>query len=148
MPWFVMWTGTYEQMDFLWVRWYGFDMHAHSGFKACRLHQIGFLDSHKDKEAFGFIGPSDVIRAIHLIPAFKLRMTSLFLPLSMARCEDEGDEDYVHYYIGMCILLLDYYRHILTNSTGLSIVTCLHASADLAQVTRLHERSQRSLGMT
>jgi hypothetical protein len=141
-------TGSFEQMDFLWVRWYGFDTHARSGFKARRLHQIGFLDSHEDKGAFGFIDPSDVVRAVHLIPAFKLGKCSLFLPPSMARREDEGDEDYVRYYIGMCVLLVDYYGHILTDSTGSSIVTCLHASVDLAQATRLHEKSRRCLGMT
>jgi hypothetical protein len=27
-------TTTFEQMDFLWVRWYGYDTHARSGFKA------------------------------------------------------------------------------------------------------------------
>jgi hypothetical protein len=94
-------TGTFEQMDFLWVRWYGYDTHARSGFKARRLHQIGFLDSFGDEEAFGFIDPSDVIRTIHLIPAFKLGTSSDFLPPSIARREDEGDEDYVRYYVSM-----------------------------------------------
>jgi LSD1 subclass zinc finger protein len=61
---------TFEQTDFLWVRWYSFNTHACSGFKAQRLHQIGFLNSHEDTGAFGFIDPSDVIRAIHLMPAF------------------------------------------------------------------------------
>jgi hypothetical protein len=94
-------TGTFEQRDFLWVRWYGYDTHARSGFKARRLHQIGFLDSFGDEEAFGFIDPSDVIRTIHLIPAFKLGTSSDFLPPSIARREDEGDEDYVRYYVSM-----------------------------------------------
>ena len=95
---------TFEQMDFLWVRWYGFDTHARSGFKARRLHQIGFLNSHEDTGAFGFIDPSDVIRAIHLIPAFHHGTSSQFLPPSIARREDEGDEDYVRYYVGMYVL--------------------------------------------
>lgn len=99
-------TTTLEQMDFLWVRWYGYDAHVCSGFKARRLHQIGFLDSHEDNGAFGFIDPSDVIRAIHLIPAFKLGKSSEFLPPSIARREDEGDGDYVRYYVSMCVYSL------------------------------------------
>lgn len=132
-------TTTLEQMDFLWVRWYGYDTYARSGFKARRLHQIGFLDSHEDKGAFGFIDPSDVIRAVHLIPAFKLGTTSEFLPPSIARREDEDDEDYERYYVAMCILFTNYYELVLTEHIGLSIVTCLHAFVDLAQDTSRHE---------
>lgn len=102
----------FEQMDFLWVRWYGYDTHARSGFKARRLHQIGFLDSHEDKGAFGFINPSDVIRAVHLIPAFKLGTSSEFLPRSIARHEDEGDNDYVRYYVAMYVLFANYYETV------------------------------------
>ena len=130
---------SYEKMDFLWVRWYGRDARARSGFKARRLHRIGFLDSHKDKGAFGFIDPSDVIRAIHLIPTFELGKCTQFLPPSIARREDEGDEDYVRYYVAMYVLFPDHYVLVLTVSTGLSIVTCLPAFVDLAQVTCLHE---------
>jgi hypothetical protein len=92
---------TYQQIDFLWVRWYGLDMRARSGFKARRLHQVGFLDSNDDTNAFGFIDPLDVIRAIHLIPAFHFGKTSQLLSPSLARHEDEGDEDYQRYYINM-----------------------------------------------
>jgi hypothetical protein len=129
----------FEQMDFLWVRWFGYDTHTRSGFKARRLHQIGFLDSHEDKGAFGFIDPSDVIRAIHLIPAFKFGTSSEFLPPSVARREDEGDEDYVRYYVAMCVSFPNYYELVLTKNIGLSIVTCLHAFVDLAQDTSQHE---------
>lgn len=95
-------SGTpYHQIDFLWVRWYGLDMHARSGFKARRLYQVGFLDSNDDLNAFGFIDPLDVVRAVHLIPAFQFGKTSLLLSPSLARRKDEGDEDYQRYYINM-----------------------------------------------
>ena len=140
----VHWAGvggatTFEQMDFLWVRWYGYDTHACLGFKACRLYQIGFLDAHEDKGVFGFVDPSDVIHAIHLIPAFKLGTSSKFLPLSIAWCENEGDEDYIWYYVAMCVLSINYYKLILTENIGLSTVTCLHAFVDLAQDTSQHK---------
>jgi hypothetical protein len=93
---------TYQQMDFLWVRWYGLDMHARSGFKARRLHQVGFLD---DSGAFGFIDPHDIIRAVHLIPAFHHGMTTHLLPPSIARRKEEQDKDYERYYVGQCVYL-------------------------------------------
>ena len=97
-------SGTaYKQIDFLWVRWYGFDMHARSGFKARRLHQVGFLDSNVGAGAFGFINPLDVVRAVHLIPAFHFGKTSILLSPSIARRDDEGDEDYQRYYINMFV---------------------------------------------
>ena len=95
-------SGTgYEKIEFLWVRWYGLDMRTRSGFKARRLHQVGFLNSHDDPDTFGFIDPLDVIRAVHLIPAFHLGKTSQLLSSSLARHEEEGDEDYERYYINM-----------------------------------------------
>ena len=51
---------SHEHMDFLWVRWYGLDVRAQSGFKARQLHQVRFLDSN-DLGAFGFINPQDLI---------------------------------------------------------------------------------------
>lgn len=95
-------TSAYEHMDFLWVRWYGLDVRVRSGFKAHRLHQIGFLDGN-DLGAFGFVDPQDLIRAVHLIPAFKFGKTSSLLSQSIARREDEGGEDYERYYVNMYV---------------------------------------------
>jgi len=92
---------TYEPMDFLWVRWYGLDTSAGSGFKARRLHQLGFPDSNEKAGTFGFIDPHDVIRPVHLIPAFHFGRTFLLLSPSMARREDENHEDYEQYYVHM-----------------------------------------------
>ena len=48
-------SGTmYEQIDFLWVHWYGFDMKSQSGFKAQRLHQVGFLNSNDNTASSAF----------------------------------------------------------------------------------------------
>ena len=126
----------YEQIDFVWVRWYGLDMRARSGFKARRLHQVGFLNSNTDMGAFGFIDPLDVVRAVHLIPAFHFGKTSLLLSPSLARREDEGDEDYERYYINMYVFTLIVYIRLII--LGLLIATCSHASVGLGQVTNLH----------
>ena len=136
----------YKQMDFLWVRWYGLDMDARSGFKARRLRQIGFLDSsNADTPAFGFIDPLDVIRAIHVIPVFHFGKTNLLLSPSLARREDEGDEDYERYYINMYVITI-----IIHIRLGLTIIflvllieTCLHASVGLGRVINLRTMKRR-----
>ena len=71
-------SNVFTRMDFLWVRWYGCDTEVRSGFKARRLHQIGFVDSVNDVGAFGFIDPLYVIRAIHLVPVFRLGKHPIF----------------------------------------------------------------------
>jgi hypothetical protein len=87
-------------MDFLWVCWYGCDMSAPGGFKTRRLHRIGFLPS-DDINAFGFLDPEEVLRGVHLIPGFAHGRTAHLLGPSIARLQDENDEDWLYYYIGM-----------------------------------------------
>jgi len=89
----------WEKRDFLWVRWYGLETSHQFGFKAKRLPRIGFVDT--DDNAFGFIDPANIIRAVHLIPAFYHGLTSELLPASMARRKDEDDQDYNRYYVNM-----------------------------------------------
>ncbi|KAF9032603.1 hypothetical protein BJ165DRAFT_1604790 [Panaeolus papilionaceus] len=63
-------------MHFLWIRWYGLEPSRHYkfGWKARRLPRVGFVDDSDDdpmaSPTFGFIDPANVIRAVHLIPAF------------------------------------------------------------------------------
>jgi hypothetical protein len=92
---------TWEKRDFLWVRWYGLDTSRRFGFKTRRLPSVGFLDPSHDDEAFGFIDPAAVIRAVHLIPAFHYGLTSDILPPSIARRDEEEDSDYKRYYVMM-----------------------------------------------
>ncbi|GLB33254.1 hypothetical protein LshimejAT787_0101380 [Lyophyllum shimeji] len=89
-------------VDFLWVRWFGRDLQHRSGWKAKRLHRVGFVDS-AEPEAFGFLDPADVIRAVHMIPAFAFGHTSDLLAPSIARQLVENDEDWVYYYVGMFV---------------------------------------------
>lgn len=82
------------QIDFLWIQWYGIDSQYRSGFKAKRLHRVGFLDAEED-DAFGFISLEDVLRSVYLLPTFSLGTTDMFLEgPSIARRPDEYDEDY------------------------------------------------------
>lgn len=89
----------------LWVRWYGHDPLYQSGWQPGRLERIGFL---ADKEQqFGFISPSEVVRACHLIPAFAHGRTEAKLGPSAYRPK-EGDYEY--YYVNRQVSLMEFGR--------------------------------------
>jgi hypothetical protein len=89
-----------KRMEFLFVRWFGLDTVTDEvgGWKTKKLHQIGFVEG---DEAFGFVNPADVIRAVHLIPRFSQGRTKNYLGPSFARSSVENDEDWVRYYVNM-----------------------------------------------
>ncbi|KAH9912562.1 uncharacterized protein B0H18DRAFT_1088384 [Fomitopsis serialis] len=92
-----------QKMDVLWVRWYGRDPTAPGGFKARRLHRLGFVPD-DDPYAFGFLDPTSVLRASHIIPAYAYGQVSDLLPPSpCARRPEEEDMDYMYYYVGMFV---------------------------------------------
>ena len=87
-------------IQLLWVRWFGRDMSAPGGFRARRLYRIGFVND-EDPDAFGFIAPEQVIRGVHLIPAFHHGKTTEYLEPSIVRPPSDNDEDWVYYYVNM-----------------------------------------------
>jgi hypothetical protein len=56
-----------RRMEFLWVRWY---RHSIVGGWASRRLDCFHFPSVTQQDSFGFIDPSDVLRACHMIPAF------------------------------------------------------------------------------
>jgi hypothetical protein len=84
-----------QRMEFLWVHWFGRDPDHEGGFKTRRLHRIGLLDPN-DPDSYGFLDPGDVLRAVHLIPAFEIGRKK---PVDSE--VDEDDEDWENYYISM-----------------------------------------------
>lgn len=91
----------FRRMDILWVRWYGEDTRWSCGPSAKRLPRLGFIP-HNEPAAFGFIDPTDVVRAAHLIPAFAHGKTDSYLPRSQAsRSPIENDEDWTYYYVNV-----------------------------------------------
>ncbi|OCH83554.1 hypothetical protein OBBRIDRAFT_742975, partial [Obba rivulosa] len=95
-----------QQINFLLVRWYGRNMKIGGGFANKRLPCLGFLDGN-EPGAFGFLDPADVIRASHIIPSFSYGRTSGLMGPSIARREDEEDEDWEFYYVNMYVCLVD-----------------------------------------
>jgi hypothetical protein len=64
-----------ERTDVLWVHWFGRDRDHEGGFETRRLHRVGLMNP-DDITSYGFLDPSDVLRAIHLVPAFDINMTA------------------------------------------------------------------------
>jgi hypothetical protein len=57
-------------MEFLFVRWFTTDLGKpnQGGWESKQLYQVRFVDG--DDGAFGFLDPQEIIRGVHLIPAF------------------------------------------------------------------------------
>lgn len=90
-----------QHMEFLFVRWFTPDQGHHGGWKAKRLHRIRFVDG-DDDDAFGFLDPQEIIRGVHLIPAFHHGQSSDLLPPSMiARPASDKDQDWNYFYVNM-----------------------------------------------
>ncbi|KAF8189081.1 hypothetical protein K438DRAFT_2144948, partial [Mycena galopus ATCC 62051] len=93
-----------QRMEFLWVRWFGMEPNYRSGFKAARLPKVGFVPE-EDPSAFGFLDPSLVLRACHLVPAFAGGRTSMLLKtISPTAARPLGEiDDWANFYVTMWV---------------------------------------------
>jgi hypothetical protein len=93
-----------RRMEFLFVQWFGRDLTPKPGWKSKHLLRLGFVPGN-DETAFGFLDPTQVIRAIHLIPAFAWGHVNKYLPgrSVIARGLQEPDDDWQLYYVNMCV---------------------------------------------
>jgi len=94
-----------KRIDLLWVCWFTCHTHSKCGWAVCRLPQVGFYPQ-DDANVFRFIDLDDVIRTVHLIPAFRFRCTTALLLPSIAHCKSDNDEDWDWYYVNMYVLQL------------------------------------------
>ena len=80
-----------KHLEFLWVRWLQQDPSQLRGPNVSQYTHVSFTPhSGVPGEAFGFVDPSHIIRACHLIPAFDLQQTWDQLSPSMAQ-DVKGD---------------------------------------------------------
>ena len=88
-------------LQMAWVRWFKLNRsQGPSGFHSLRYPSVSFGES-KDPDAFGFVHPDEIVRAIHLIPRFKFGRTVEYLEgLSKGRSETERD-DWKHFNVNM-----------------------------------------------
>lgn len=92
-----------QEMDFLWVRWFGLHERHQYGWRAKDLPQVGFVDeAGKDTSmSFGFVNPADVIRGVHLIPAFRYGKSNNGVGKSIARPSSDEDLDWSCFYVNL-----------------------------------------------
>ncbi|THU86023.1 hypothetical protein K435DRAFT_805422 [Dendrothele bispora CBS 962.96] len=101
-----------KHVDMLWVRWFEYDTEYMAGWSARRLHRVKFVHA-TDPTAFDFIHPSDIVRAVHLIPSFTHLGTDSGLPptsvgrqfesTSYAGPRELEDDDWMYYYVNMFV---------------------------------------------
>jgi hypothetical protein len=89
-----------KRIDVLQVRWFGRNPDAKTGWKAKRLHQVGFIPA-DEPGAFGFLDPDVVIRGVHLMPRFATGRTTRLLGPSIIRNPNEKHEDWQFFYVSM-----------------------------------------------
>ena len=88
-----------QKIELVYVQWFGRDLGHAAGWSACRLYHVGFLSA-DSPGAFEFINPSDIIRGVHMIPAFAYGKLSK-VEKSVAQRPADDDEDWLYYYVGM-----------------------------------------------
>lgn len=92
------------RMDIMWVRWFGRDLLSPAGWKACKLDTIGYIEpSPRSAQSFGFLDPELIVRACHLIPAYKYGFTKHFIPQS-SHWDDAAKGDWRFYYVMRYVL--------------------------------------------
>jgi hypothetical protein len=90
-----------QNMQFLWVRWFGIEPGHQSGLKVGRLPKIGFIPE-SDDQAFGFLDPSLVIRGCHLIPTFADGRTTELLRSGATAARPIGEsDDWTAFYVNV-----------------------------------------------
>lgn len=92
----------WKKLEILSIRWFGRAMDAMGGFKKGCLDRIGFVPW--DQEApFGFLDPSLILRAVHLVPGFAHGRTDELLPGAsvMRQQQAADDQDWRYFYVNM-----------------------------------------------
>ncbi|QRV91939.1 hypothetical protein RhiJN_19957 [Ceratobasidium sp. AG-Ba] len=92
-----------RRMDFVHVRWMYYDENRPGGWKLNRLDRLAYQGCNVDTDildAFGFVDPSNIVRATHLIPDFVSGTTKAYLniPLSVSH-DDAVYGDWNGYYV-------------------------------------------------
>ncbi|KAJ3858791.1 hypothetical protein EV359DRAFT_75796 [Lentinula novae-zelandiae] len=107
-----------KRMEFLWVRWLGTEPDYRPGQKFAKLPKVGFVPE-DDEFAFGFLDPSQVIRACDLIPAFIHGKSNDLLAtrLPTAARKVRESEDWVNYYV-MIFVDCDMFMHYHGGAIG------------------------------
>lgn len=92
-----------QTLEFLLVRWFEVDQSATFGINSFKLPKVAFACPESAYETFGFVDPSQVLRAIHLVPTFALgQVTDGLGTRSFARQQDpDSNQDWKAFYVNV-----------------------------------------------
>ena len=92
-----------QPLEFLLVRWLNVEQYAPFGVDSFKLPRVAFVQPESGSEVFGFIDPSQVLWAIHLVPTFTLGQVPDGLgDRSFTRQQDpDGDQEWKAFYVNM-----------------------------------------------
>ena len=90
-------------LQMVWVRWFKLDIPVGpSGFHSLRYPLVSFGES-TDPEAFALVHPEEILRAVHLIPAFTSGHTAEYLAGPTKGHPESEQDDWMHYNINMWV---------------------------------------------
>ncbi|KAG2154314.1 uncharacterized protein EDB93DRAFT_1044520, partial [Suillus bovinus] len=92
-----------HQIEVLHVRWMAPLTDHHSGINYARLPKLAFVED-SDRDVFGFLDPSQVIRSAYLIPVFASHRGTTSLRHGKSFARQCGELEYWEaYYVGIFI---------------------------------------------
>lgn len=96
-----------RRMEFLWVRWFKViaDKPCQNGWSTGLLDQLCFLNLDQEG-AFGFIDPSQILRACHILPKFTLGTNDVSLDYADLPGHIESGKDWRAYYANRWAIFL------------------------------------------
>lgn len=104
-----------REIQVLWVRWFERDPTYEDGFSCRRIPRLRFVDPSSATEWHGFIPPSDVLRAAHLIPAFSYDL------IDPQPCREGShavrflEDDWNYYYVNVYAIKLNSLSQIIAD---------------------------------
>jgi hypothetical protein len=93
--------GQTAMLQMAWVRWFRLDTsEGQSGFQSLRYPIVSFYQS-SEPDAFGFIHPDEIVRAVHLIPRFRSGHTEEYLAVPSGGRPEGETSDWRQFSINM-----------------------------------------------
>ncbi|KAI0038029.1 hypothetical protein FA95DRAFT_1478129, partial [Auriscalpium vulgare] len=129
-----------QRLDIAWVEWLMLDKSIPCGFEARRLPVVGPLKP-ESPNAFGFVDPNDVLRAVHIMPGFMYgtrhpSVTQALFRQQPDTDEHEDDSAWNRYLVG---IFSDRDHFMLQRGGGIGHLATRYCSAALRKNEPAHE---------
>ncbi|KAJ2913887.1 hypothetical protein MD484_g6527, partial [Candolleomyces efflorescens] len=93
-----------QDVEVVWIRWLGVHYAHRHGWQAKHLPKVGFVEpSDGGSAVFDFVDPTDIIRAVHLIPDFESQQGTNGLGPTIARPQSDNNLDWNYFYVNIFV---------------------------------------------